>query len=88
MAVFENCYGGYGIDFSEKVVEKLEALWDTDKEKFEELTEHIYSKFDWVAGVYTDAPDLYNSFESKEDANKCSLALHKEIRKWFKEMED
>lgn len=87
MAVFKNLSGGYEMDFSEAVVEKLENLWQTDKEKYEDLEEYIYSKFDWIAGLHTDAPSLFNSFENEEEAVRCDKALHKEIHKWFKKIE-
>ena len=84
MAIFKSLSGSYEMDFSEAVVEKLESLWNTDKEKYEDLEEHIYSKFDWVAGLRTDAPSLFNGFENEEEAIKRNDMLHKEIHKWFK----
>ena len=86
MSVFNNINGnGYGIDFSDLLSERLEHLWDTNRDKFDELTEYIYEKFDWVSGLCTDAPTLFNDFETREEAHKCDVALNRTVHKWFRD---
>lgn len=85
MSVFKNNLGTYEIDFSEGVVERLEELWTTDKAKFEQLEEHLYDKFDWIAGLNISAPALYDGFKKIEIASKCDIELHREINKWYRE---
>lgn len=85
MAVFKNDVGSYEIDFSEEVAEKLKKLWKTNKEKYEDLEEYMYEKFDWLSGLNVDVLTLFEGFKSEEKAKKCDFALHKEIYKWFRE---
>lgn len=88
MAVFKNGYNGYEISFSDSVAEKLENLWDADKDKFEELTDYIYEQFDWVSGICTDAPTLFQSFATKKEAELHDVMLSKAIHKWFRDNSD
>ena len=84
MAVFKNISNGYEIDFSEVIAEQLEELWDNNRNKFEELREYIYERFDWVYELCTNAPILFEHFADEKTAQKCDIALSKEIHKWLK----
>ena len=85
MAVWKNGYDGYEISFSDNVSEKLENLWDANKDKFEELTDYIYEQFDWVSGLCTDAPTLFEGFETEKEAVVADAMLSKAIHQWFKD---
>lgn len=84
MAVFKNLQGKYAIDYSITVMERLDKLWKTSREQYEELEDYIYNRFDWVAGLGLNVPDLYEHFDNKEDAQKRNDALHRAINKWFR----
>lgn len=85
MGAFRNDLGTYEIDYSEEVAETLKKLWETDKEKYENLEEYIYGKFDWLSGLQTDIPTLFNGFKSEKEAKKQSVVLSRAINKWLKE---
>ena len=85
MAVFKNLNGNYEIDFSVELAEQLEELWDNNRNKFEELREHIYEKFDWVYELCTNAPILFENFTDEEKAQKYGMALTRAINKWLRE---
>ena len=76
---------GYAINFSDAVAEKLECLWDNNRDGFDILVDYIYEHFDWVAGIHTDAPALFNDFATKKEAELCDVALSKAIHQWYRE---
>ena len=76
---------GYTIDFSDAVAEKLEHLWDNNRDGFNMLVDYIYEQFEWVADIRTDAPTLFTDFTTKKEAELCDVTLSKAIHKWCRD---
>ena len=76
---------GYTIDFSDAVAEKLEHLWDNNRDGFDALVDYIYEQFEWVSGIYTNAPTLFSDFATKKEAELCDVALSKAIHQWCRD---
>lgn len=84
MGVFKSLNGGYEIDFSNAIVRQLKELQNTDKKRFEKLTDYVYERFDWIADFNTNIPVLYSNFESESEAKKRDVTLNRAIHKWFR----